>query len=316
MKFKQTFDEVVEKLSVIKDKNANKLEMISIIVSNENETYSHYFKETNPVDIRSIAKPIACLALGAALDKGLEIEGTKLSIKTKIWPYISKYVSLSNKINERSLNEISILDCLKITLGHKDGIMFSADVKGKDEFDLMNYVVNYPITQNVGSHFQYSNAGTFILSSLISEYFDMSLSDLVNEHIFKPLSIKEFNWRKFGKYTCGCTGLKIQNMDLHKIGKLLLNNGMYNSTQVVPAEWVKLMTSPQVKSPTHRFKKERAFPKWSYGLNLWITEDGTYYCDGTNSQYLIVIPSKRLVISTTGLQKDSEPVSSTLGLFK
>lgn len=313
---RRKFERVVETLTHETDKNGDPIDMFSIIVSNGKEEYSHYFKERDPVDIRSIAKPIACLAIGAAIDHEIMVGDFKLSLDMPVWPLMSKYCNLEDQSNLIDLQKISIHDCLKITLGHSEGIMFSADIRGKDESKLIDYVINYPIQHQVGRYFQYSNAGTFIISTLITEYLDMNLDELTEEYVFKPLGISTFEWRKFGKYTCGCTGLKIQNMDLHKIGQLILNDGVYDGKQIISSSWVKLMKTPQVQSPTHRFKSERAFPKWSYGLNLWLTEEGNYYCDGTNSQYLIVIPSSNLVITTIGNQKDSEPVSSALGLFK
>ena len=310
------FTKVINEMESALDKNGNHLDMNSVIVSVGNDYFTHYFKPKTRTDIRSIAKPIACMAVGIAIDKGLYFDGNKIGLETPIWQFISKYATIKNHLNIEKWTKVKLLDLFRITLGHDKGLVFSSDVKEQGESDLVNYVVNYPITGEVGKDFVYSNAGTFLISSLITEYLGMNLDEFTYKHLFEPMGINDFHWRKYGKYTAGCTGLELQNEDLHKFGKLLLNNGAYNSKQLVPRDWIIKMKSPLVASPTHRYVESRAYPKWSYGMNLWICQDGNYFCDGTASQYLIVVPKKNTVITSTGQQADAEPVSRIFGAFK
>lgn len=311
---KDLFDKVVRDLETIRDKNGNLLNMTSIIVSEGTKYYTHYFKPRVRVDLRSIAKPIVCMAVGAAIEKGFYLDGQRITLDTLVWPLLSKYTVLRNY--QKEWEKVTLLDCFRITLGHEKGIMFSADIKEQNENDLINYVVNYPITREVGKNFVYSNHGTFIVSTLITEYLGKNLDEFVNDYIFSQMGITDFVWKKYGKYTAGCTGLQMHNEDLHKIGRLIVDKGVYNHREIVPSHWIRKMRLPQVAAPTHRYVAGRAFPKWSYGMNLWICEDGNYYCDGTDAQYMIIIPKKDVVITTTGHQPDTEPVSNCLGAWK
>lgn len=320
------FNKVVYNLSTAIDSKGNNLDMVGLIVSQEETQYTHYFREREKIDVRSIAKPIVCLAFGKAISEGLVFGNTKITLDTKVGPLISKFINIETASNRDAWNTITIRDCFKITLGHDKGIMFSKDVKEHDEDKLIEYVVNYPVTTNVGKDFVYSNAGTFVLSVLVSEYLGISLDEFVDKHIFKPMGITDYIWKKFGKYCAGCTGLKMQCEDLHKIAKLFMDGGMYEGKELVPQNWIENMIMPLNMMPTHRYKKGRAFPKFSYGLNMWIcgdvdengvySLDGNYYCDGTDGQYIILIPSNKIVIAATGYQSDTEPVSKILGLFK
>jgi len=313
---REKFNTVVQEMETILDKRGNHLDMASVIVSDENDYCTHLFRERVAVDVRSIAKPIVCMAVGIAIENGLYFDGKKIGLDSPIWQFLAKYTKINNPENVKEWEKIVLMDCFRITLGHDKGLIFSADVKEQGESDLANYIVNYPITEKVGEHFVYSNAGTFIISTLITECLGKSLDDFVKELIFSPMDITDYSWKKYGKYCAGCTGLKMQNEDLHKIGKLFINKGIYEGKQLVPKHWIEKMRSEQVPSPTHRYIKDRAFPKWSYGMNLWICEDGIYYCDGTDGQYLIIIPQKNIVITTLGFQSDTEPVSNCLGEFK
>lgn len=320
------FDSVVEELENSLDSKGNHLDMVGLIVSQGDTKFSHYFRERETIDIRSIAKPITCLAFGVAIKEGLYFGNTQITLDTKIGPLLRKYVTINTSQNIDAWNLLTIRDCFKITLGHDKGIMFSKDVATQKEDKLIDYIVNYPITTRPGFDFVYSNAGTFVLSTLVTEYLNVSLADFVDKYIFTPLNISDYTWKNYGKYCAGCTGLKMHCEDLHKIAKLFADDGKYEGRQIVSAEWINNMRLPLVYGPTHRYKKGRAFPKFNYGMNMWIcgdveelgiySYDGNYYCDGTDGQYIIIIPKNNIVIAATGYQTDTEPVSRILGGFK
>lgn len=313
---RDTFDEVVEALRVAKDSNGSLLQLGSIIYSDEAGTRHHEFGSSTRVNLRSIAKPIVCLALGKAIEKGMAWKGTKVSLSTHIWPYLSSIVDVRSNECERAWQEVTVRDLLRSTLGHDSGLLFSKDIKGRDPNSLLDYVVNYPVTKKVGQDFVYSNAGVFVLSSLITKFSRVDLDKFVREHLFGPLGVRDVKWDRFGRTVAGCTGLWMSNADLHKVGRLLLNEGRVGGKQLIPTSHIAEMRTPQVPVPTHRFVAGRAFPKWAYGLCMWICEDGTYYCDGTDGQYLIVIPARKAVVTVVANQPDTVPISDALGLFK
>lgn len=310
------FDAVVHQMSIASDVNGNALSMESIICTDESGARTHHFGEPRAINLRSIAKPIACLAFGGALQKGLIFDGQQISLETLVWPFLSQYTSAADPATRLAWQKVRFRDLLRSTLGHEKGLLFSKDIKDRDPDTFVDYVVNYPITRHVGRDFVYSNAGNFLLSTLVTEFLGVQLDEFVYSHLLEFLGIDEFRWDLYGKYTAGCTGLWMHNEDLHKVGLLLLHDGEASGRQIVPGSFVDEMRSPQVPAPTHRYVPDRAFPKWSYGLNLWICQDGNYYCDGTDGQYLIVLPGRKRVVTVTGFQTDTVPVSDALGLFK
>lgn len=310
------FEVVVHRLVEARDAGGDRLRMDSLICSDNDGTQSHEFGDATVTNLRSIAKPIVALALGAAIDKGISFGGVKLSLETPVWQFLSQYAEIRTPATLRAWTTVVLRDLLRVTLGHDKGLLFSKDIQGRNPDTFVDYIVNYPVTGQVGVQFTYSNAGTFLLSSMVTECLGVSLSSFVDEFLFRPLKISRYRWDEYGKYCAGCTGLWMSNEDLHRIGRLLLGGGVLDGTAVVPEDFVVDMHTPQVPAPTHRYIADRAFPKWSYGLNLWICEDGNYYCDGTDGQYMIVIPRHRRVITATGHQTDTVPVSEALGLFK
>lgn len=310
------FDTVVEQLTTARDKDGGELRMESVICSDSGGIRRHYFQEPGLVNLRSIAKPIVCLAVGAAIEKGLVFAGERITLETPVWPLLSSYASVEDPTTREAWERVVLRDLLRVTIGHDRGLMFSKDIKGRNPNTFVQYVVNYPITGEVGRDFVYSNAGSFLISTMVTELLGIDLDEFVQAHLLGPLGIEDFRWDRYGLYTAGCTGLWMNNENLHKIGRLLLDDGRWSNRQVVPSWFVEEMRRPQVQAPTHRYVANRAFPKWSYGLNLWICEDGNYYCDGTDAQYLILLPNQRRVVTALGFQPDTIPVSDALGLFK
>jgi CubicO group peptidase (beta-lactamase class C family) len=306
------FDSVVKNLEEKRDKHDQLLNMDSIMVSDAGGTFEHYFKPVEALnDLRSVSKPIISMALGIAIEEELSLRGTRLTLETEIFPFFEDRVQITNADNIPKLKKVTLRHVLTHTIGYADGLLFSKDIKDMDPFSLLDYVFNYEIMYEPGTRFVYSNVGPYMLSALIQEELGLNLADWVNEILFKKINIQRFEWKNYGKYCVGASGLRLSNKDLHKIGRMLADNGRYEGHQVVPKDWVNEMSKVQVLTPT-MYDESRVFPKYGYGFYLYICKNGTYYCDGTDGQYLIVLPGKGMVITTFGHQSDMRPITECL----
>lgn len=174
----------------------------------------------------------------------------------------------------------------------------------------LDYIFSAPVPHTPGTHFSYSNVGPFLVSVILELVTGRSLSDLAEELIFKPLAISA-NWRQFGSFTAGSTGLQMSCDDLLKIATVLRDGGKFEDAKVVSSTWVSEMTRAHILTPK-MFDPSRVFPKYAYGLGVWVCENGSFYCDGTNGQYLIVVPNSNLAIATTGDQPDMKPITKCM----
>lgn len=307
-----TFKSVIKKMETVKDKDGNNLNMDSIIVSQAGRSYQHYFKsEYKMNELRSISKPIVGITIGIAIDRGLRLRGRPLTLDTEIWAFFDGRVKITNTKNIEKLKKFKLIHLLTHTYGYADGLLFSKDIKDKDPYTLLEYLLNYDIVYEPGKHFVYSNVGPYLFSAIVQEELGINLAEMVNKLLFQPLGISEYQWKNYGKYCAGSSGLKLSNEDLHKIGLLLIQDGKYQGTQIVSKKWVEQMRKPQVLTPT-MYDEKRVFPKYAYGYYLWICKNGTYYCDGTDGQYLIVLPNNGTVITTFGHQPDMKPITECL----
>lgn len=313
MKLNQSlFQEIIQDFATRKDKNGNNLNMDYLTITQDDHTFYHEFNnEHEKNDLRSLCKPIISLSLGIAIENGLIWKGEPVTLETKIFPLIKDLVTVTNESNLVKWEKVTLKHVLTHSIGFADGLLFSKDIKDKDLNQLLDFIVNYDITYEPGTHFVYSNVGPYLISVIIQEELGVNLSEWVNNILFKKLNITKFEWKNYGKYCAGATGLKLNHNDLHTIGLVLLNGGKFNGEQLVSAEWIKLMTSLQIETPL-MYDEKRVFPKFGYGFFVYICKNGNFYIDGTDGQYIIVIPKDNILITTMGHQPDMKPITECL----
>jgi len=306
------FNAVVEEFRSAVDATGSPLAMKSLLISSDTGIFSHVFDPfTDLTDLRSISKVAVSLAVGIGIAEGVEVRGEPLGLTTRVWPFFADRVSPDSVPDIDRWKQVNVRHLLTNTMGHREGFLFRKDIGDRDPFALLDYVFSARLEYEPGSHFSYSNVGPYLVSALVQNELAVSLAEWVESMLFARLGISRFSWAKYGEYTAGCTGLALGYEDLHKLGRLLVDNGAWDNRQVVPSEWIQGMRSPQVLSP-EKYDAKRVFPKYAYGVSLWVTKEGNYYCDGTNGQYLIVIPRRRLVITTLGNQADMKPITRCL----
>lgn len=299
---KKIFAEVI---SSIKNEGLN---MDVVEVWEKGEVFKYVFVEPEKRGaIRSISKPIVCLCYGIAIEQGI----FPLGLQQPILPFLKNQM-IVNESNLKYLEKLTIFNLLTLTLGHEEKMLDSkhvATITGKNYADV---VLNAPIKHEPGTYFVYTNAATYIASVVFQNVTGIKLIEFAEKYLFKPLGINNVSWAESPQgYNMGCTGIEIFADDLIKIGRLLLNGGEFDNKRIVSENWIKNMMSSQILTPS-MYDEKRVLPKYSYGLNLWVCKDGIVYCDGTDGQYLIVVPQKEMVIVTLGHQSNMKPITVCL----
>lgn len=315
--FKLKCDQVFHTMNNYHSECGEKINIYKLRISKDEECYNYSLVNSDGLnDIRSISKLVVCLSLGIAIDNKTMLNGSPLNLNTKIWPLIKDKVNLTNYCNLPKIEMITLKHLLNHTMGFDEGLMFSKNIKNIDPDDLVDYVFNTDIVHTPGEFFVYSNAGSFILSVIIQEGLNQNLSQWAEELLFKKIDINNYQWKNYGKYCAGATGLKLSIEDLHKIGVILTNKGCYNGKRIVSEEWVNLMMSKSIDTPK-LFNSTATFPKEAYGLSLWLSKQGKVcYCSGTDGQYLIMIPKERIVITTLGDEKNMNLITECMKVFE
>jgi CubicO group peptidase (beta-lactamase class C family) len=183
----------------------------------------------------------------------------------------------------------------------------------------------------LGGGFEFSNQGAHVVAAVLAEATGMSVLDYARSRLFEPLGIgtrpafeklldagnmdefvaADFAWPVDGSgLHLGWTGLKLRPADLARIGQMMLDNGEWKGKQVVPADWVRESTTPQVDTISRRNQENAS---GNYGYQWWVTEadeEPAYFAWGGGGQLLEVVPSLSLVVVVASEIEYGQPRSA------
>ncbi len=286
-------------------KSLDSLNIDSIFVEQNNNIERIFYKKEELHELRSCSKLLVAMAIGIA------IENKMFDLDILVYPVIENIVKIENANNLNKIKKWNIRNLLTHTTGYESQMMSERYIENIDKDNLLEYALNYDIPYEPGKRFAYNNVEPFILSVFFQEKFGINLTDFINENIFKKLNIVNYKWDNYGKYSPGATGLYMRHTDFHKIGQLLLNNGKYNNTQIIPETWIKEMCKMQLETPS-AYKPDRVFPKVGIGYYTFISKNSFIFRDGSNGQYIILNKYKDILITIMSSEKDMKNVTEIL----
>jgi CubicO group peptidase (beta-lactamase class C family) len=164
--------------------------------------------------------------------------------------------------------------------------------------DPYRFVLQQRVSVTPGVVFNYSTGVTELLGLLLANSVGQSIDGYARDKLFGPLGITDFDWMKMvntGQPFAGA-GLRLRPRDMAKLGQLLLTDGQWNGTQVVPKGWVAESTKPRIKG----------YGYYSYGYQWWLGSTLSNSRDppwtagfGYGGQRLFVQPDLALVVAVT-----------------
>lgn len=150
-----------------------------------------------------------------------------------------------------------------------------------------------------GEVWQYVSIDTHVIGMVIRGATGRSVPELMDERIVQPLGLE-----RDGYYlTDGAgvafvlAGLNFTTRDFARFGQMILQNGVRDEQQIVPADWIADSTWPS--APTES-------GKMGYGYQWWIPKDaheGEYLARGVYGQYIYFNQPRGALIVTTGADR-------------
>ena len=173
--------------------------------------------------------------------------------------------------------------------------------------DWMAFTLAQPMDSDPGTKWAYNSGGSALMAGVIHAATGRHIDDYAREHLFAPLGIRDFHWKKTPTgHPDTEGGLYLSARDLAKIGELYLNGGRWNGRAVLPEAWVKEATTAHVNNVA---------AGWNYGYQWWLTSRNApngagnapngagniqiWAGRGFGGQQLLVIPSRRIVAVVT-----------------
>ncbi len=234
---------------------------------------------------RSLTKSIISTLYGIAIQQGY-----LKNLDEKVISFFPEYKS--TKLDD-NIGAITIRHLLTMTSG-----LDCSDRRPKGFFKSKNWTRFYierPILHNPGTKFNYSSAGSHLLSALLYKLTSLNVYDFAKVNLFGPLGIEESKWShdQQGFYHGGF-GLDLSAKSITKLGQLYLNNGEVSGIRLLPESYIQEATTSQAPG---------GFPENDhYGFHWWVgPKESThyYYAAGLGGQYLFVVPEYDLLVTIT-----------------
>lgn len=157
-----------------------------------------------------------------------------------------------------------------------------------------------PLVVPPGSTFRYSNndivAANRALSSVLGD--DDRALRYPFERLFWRIgmtrTVPETDWR--GHFVMS-SQVWTTGRDLGRLGLLHLNDGMWNGERILPAGWVETVRAHTAAQPARGFGYGLTW--WTFPADIGLPQDAIV-AQGNRGQFLVVIPSRQLVIVRRG----------------
>ena len=264
------------------------LRSIGIIYNNQ-LIFEHYNigDTTSKFPVYSITKSVLSAIFGQLIDQNIiEDEYDK----------IDKYLDLIRIKDPEIKTQIKIDNLLTMNSGIQD------DTNYIIRNDPISYILDKDLLYQPGLGWNYSSAGTHVLSAVFSEITNQNAEDYAKEYLFKPLGITDFYWQAdLNGLSNGGWGLSLRLRDMLKFGNLYVNKGKWDDSQLISRRWIEKSTS---KISTFR----SGSGAWSYlpdnesgyGYLWWvnsIANKNVFSALGYGGQYIILDDARKLVIA-------------------
>ena len=258
--------------------------------------------------LNSVSKTFTATAVGFAIHEGL------LSLDDRIVDLFPE--SLPEQVSD-TLGRITVRHLLTMNSGHGTDPTYAVR---SGEGDWVKAFLEWPIQYEPGTCYCYNSLGTYVLSAAVQKVTGQKVVDYLEPRLWQPLGIQKPYWQESpAGINTGGWGLFLRTEDLARMGLCLLNGGRFRGKQVIPADWVREMSSAQVPSvsagvnermvaeirtdPAHPFYEyfdpEKSDWQQGYGYQMWRCRHNAFRADGANGQYILVLPEQDAVIVTT-----------------
>ncbi|NOJ39649.1 serine hydrolase domain-containing protein [Bradyrhizobium australiense] len=189
------------------------------------------------------------------------------------------------------------------------------------EPDMAAYAASMPLESMPGAAWNYHDGNTIILALLIRQVTGGSAASMMSfarQELFEPLGMRNvtLEFDALGNAE-GSSQLLASARDWARFGQLYLNDGLAGGKRILPEGWVKYAATP---TPNAWVGQGAGF--WtnqgdSFGAT-YRTERGwprdAIFAKGTLGQYVIIVPSERLVIVRLGRSPNGPPEAD--GVFE
>jgi CubicO group peptidase (beta-lactamase class C family) len=274
-----------------------------LAIKNDSIVYERYWHGYDPKSISgsfSVAKSITSLLIGIALK-----EGKIKSLQEPIGNYLPEF-----KNGEK--NKVRIVDLLTMSSGSNFDESYANPLSVTTEMyygsDVYKVATSVNIIRKPGTYHTYKSGDTQLLGLLLEKATGMSLSQYASKKLWQPLGAEHpalWSTDKAGGHEKSYCCFNSNTRDFARIGQLMLDSGRWKGQEIITKDYYLKSVSPCM------IPDELGQPCNYYGYQWWIfpADEPIFYARGILGQYVIVIPSKKVVLVRLGKQRSEQRIN-------
>ena len=273
-----------------------------LVIRNDQIEYEDYFLGTTAEDQRiswSIAKSFLSALIGIAIDDG--------AIANLDDP-VTKYAPLLNgsAYEGATLRQVAMMS--SGVAFNEDYLDYDSDINkmgrelalggSLDEFSArITDVAGAP-----GENWRYVSIDTHVLGMALRGATGRTVSDYMTEKLWSKIGVEADAYYTTdgdgAAFVLG--GLNIRTRDYARFGRLFLNDGAWDGTQIISKDWVRESTSDLAPPPAPDYERGE-----HYGYQWWLPaeHDEEFYGIGVYGQYLWIDRKAGVIVVKTSADK-------------
>lgn len=286
-----------------------------IVIHNGKVQLERYWQDIDPTALtngRALTRSVTPMALGFAVSDGA------LNLDDPISKFIPEWnddprgaIKVQQLAQNASGLEVAEQKGLTQIAGNKDLCLVYCG-------DVIRAAMQYDLVTEPGTLFEVAQENMQILALVIERAMGQPIQDILSERLWKKVGASDatFQFDRPGGTARVMCCMRATPRDWARLGVLLMNNGMWNGTQVLPSDWVETMSTPSPANP-------------NFGTGLWLGSpyasmrtyfqgkpgvvpqsepflaDDVVFMEGGGFRTIYVVPSENLMIMRLGQFHDN-----------
>ncbi|MCK0098028.1 beta-lactamase family protein [Qipengyuania sp. S6317L1] len=248
----------------------------------EGSRYKAPYGPHTPQRTWSVAKSIAATLVGAAVHKG-QVDVNAPLVRDE-WRWDARRQITVDHLLRMASGRYSD------TPGNRTDPLYAGGALVEE------VATDWPLIYKPGTHYRYANNDTLMAVKAVTDRYEDFDPAQFFEAVGMEHTVAETDWA--GDYILS-SQVWSTAPDLADLGELYLNDGLLpNGTRILPEGWLNYVSDPSGPQPEGR--------SWGYGAGWWLLNkeegipDDTILAAGNRGQYIVVVPSRDVVIVRRG----------------
>ena len=247
-------------------------------------------------NVQSVSKSVTGLLVGIARDRGYLPD-----LNASVFSFFPEY----SRYAEGAKSGITLQSLLLMASGltwNEQEVFYTQPNNDIVQLHVVDDPVGYILGKDLAhppmTAWYYNGGGPVLLGEIVRRTSGQRLDEFAQKYLFGPLGITGVEWTVMRSGVVDAPGgLELRPRDMAKLGQLVLNGGTWRGRRIVSEDWVKAMTSRQV-----RFNATDGYGYYWWTKTYLSGSDSipSVRADGWGGQRIMVFPTLDLVVVLTG----------------